>query len=139
MGHGINQEGLENEFVYKGEDQSLTIFSNFNKSRKTNGQAQARRPDLNYGSTYMKKIDDSIYGPFKIVLDYKYTGKYIDWDGAKNSRQKSTDIFNLSITKKINKNNYYFTIGNLTNERYEKPATYGQDGRSIKFGLKTTF
>ena len=27
-------------------------------------------------------------------------GKYIDWDGAKNSRQKSTDIFNLSITKK---------------------------------------
>ncbi len=135
----INQEGLENEFVYKGEDQSLTIFSNFNKSRKTNGQAQARRPDLNYGSTYMKKIDDPIYGPFKIVLDYKYTGKYIDWDGAKNSRQKSTDIFNLSITKKINKNNYYFTIGNLTNERYEKPATYGQDGRSIKFGLKTTF
>ena len=54
----INQEGLENVFVYKGEDQSLTIFSNFNKSRKTNGQAQARRPDLNYGSTYMKKMEE---------------------------------------------------------------------------------
>ena len=89
----INQEGLENELVYKVKDQSLSFFTNFNKSRKTNGQAQSRRPDLNYGSTYIKKINHAMYGPFKIVLDYKYTGKYIDWDGDKNSRQKSTDIF----------------------------------------------
>ena len=135
----INQEGLENELVYKVKDQSLSFFTNFNKSRKTNGQAQSRRPDLNYGSTYIKKINHAMYGPFKIVLDYKYTGKYIDWDGAKNSRQKSTDIFNLSITKKINKNNYFITMKNLSNERYEQPATYAQDGRSIRFGFKTTF
>ena len=135
----INQEGLENELVYKGKDQSLSFFTNFNKSRKTNGQAQSRRPDQNYGSTYIKKINHAMYGPFKIVLDYKYTGKYIDWDGDKNSRQKSTDIFNLSITKKINKNNYFITMKNLSNERYEQPATYAQDGRSIRFGFKTTF
>ena len=28
---------------------------------------------------------------------------------------------------------------NLSNERYEQPATYAQDGRSIRFGFKTTF
>ena len=135
----LNQEGLENELIYKTSNQSLSFFTNFNKSRKTNGQAQNRRPDLNYGSKYIKKIIHNTYGPFKLIVDYKYTGKHIDWDGVKNSRQKSTEIINLSISKRIFNNNCYLTINNLTNERYERPQTYSQDGRSIRFGLKRFF
>ena len=37
-------------------------------------------------------------------MDYKYTGNYTDWDGAKNSKQKSVDIVNLTLSKKIFKN-----------------------------------
>ena len=33
-------------------------------------------------------------------MDYKYTGNYTDWDGAKNSKQKSVDIVNLTLSKK---------------------------------------
>ena len=35
--------------------QNITIFSNFSKSRKANGQAQSRRPDLSYGANLNKK------------------------------------------------------------------------------------
>ena len=135
----LNQEGLENELIYKASDQSLSFFTNFNKSRKTNGQAQSRRPDLNYGSKYSKKFNNNKYGPFNLILDYKYTGKHVDWDGSKNSKQKSTNIVNLSLSKKILGGNYFLTISNLTNERYERPQTYQQDGRQIRFGLKNNF
>jgi len=135
----INQEGLENELSFNGSNQNLSIFNNFSKSRKTNGQAQSRRPDLTYGARYSKKILTNTMGPFNLNLNYKYTGKYIDYDGAKNSSQKSTNIIDMSLTKKIFNNNYSLSVSNLLNERYEKPATYSQDGRQIRLHLKKIF
>ena len=114
----------------------LNIFS---KSRKTNGQAQNRRPDLSYGVNYSKKFSLSQVGPFNLNLNYKYTGKYIDWDGVANSKQKSTDIIDLSLTKNFLANTFFLKLSNLLNESYEKPATYSQNGRQIKFGFKSVF
>jgi len=135
----MNQEGLENELSFNGNNQRLSIFNIFSKSRKINGQAQSRRPDLSYGANYSKKILLSPAGPFNINLNYKYTGQYIDWDGLTNSRQKSTDIVDLSLAKNLLGNTFSLKISNLLNERYEKPATYSQDGRQIRFGFKSTF
>ena len=42
-----------------------------------------------------------------INLNYKYTGQYIDWDGSANSRQKSTDIIDLALTKNLHGNTLY--------------------------------
>ncbi len=135
----INQEGLENELSFNGNNQRLAIFNVFSKSRKKNGQAQNRRPDLTYGANYSKKILLNSVGPFTINLNYKYTGQYIDWDGSKNSRQKSTDIVDLSFKKKLFGNNFSLMITNVFNERYEKPTTYSQDGRQIRFGFTSAF
>ena len=57
----------------------------------------------------------------------------------KNSKQKSTDIVDLSITKNFIGNTLYLKLTNLLNERYEKPANYSQDGRRIRFGFKRSF
>ena len=135
----INQEGLENELSFIGNNQRLSIFNVFSKSRKTNGQAQSRRPDLSYGANYSKKILLNSVGPFTINLNYKYTGQYIDWDGSANSRQKSTDIVDLSLKKNLFGNNFSLKLTNILNERYEKPATYSQDGRQIRFGFTSAF
>ena len=135
----INQEGLENELSFNGKNQRLSIFNIFSKSRKTNGQAQSRRPDLSYGANYSKKILLSSVGPFTINLNYKYTGQYIDWDGSANSRQKSTDIVDLSLKKNLFGNTFSLKLTNIFNERYEKPATYSQDGRQIRFGFTSAF
>lgn len=135
----LNQEGLENEIFYQGVDQSFSIFNNFSKSRKTTGGHQSRRPDLSYGLNYIKKIKSTLYGPFNLNLNYKYTGDYLDWDGAKNSFQKSTDIVDISLTKNWFGNVISLNLTNLLNERYEKPATYTQDGRQLRFGFRKSY
>jgi vitamin B12 transporter len=131
----INQEGLENELMVNTKNMKIKLFTNFSKSKKANGQAQSRRPDLTYGATYLKKIDNKLYGPFNLNLGYKHTGKYVDFDGSKNSKQKKTNLVDLSINKNILGNNFSISMINLFNERYEKPSTYSQDGRQIKFGF----
>ena len=135
----INQEGLENQLMINKNDQKISLFTNFSKSRKANGQAQSRRPDLSYGLNYRKKIDSKKYGLFNFDLNYKYTGKFIDYDGSKNSFQKSTDLIDLSIKKNWFGNIFSINLTNLLNERYEKPATYSQDGRKLKLSLNRSF
>jgi vitamin B12 transporter len=135
----INQEGLESELLINGNTQNITFFTNFSKSRKANGQAQARRPDLSYGANYLKKIDSNIYGSFSLNLNYKHTGQYVDWDGSNNSKQKSVDLIDLSIKKDWFGKIISLSFSNLLNERYEKPATYSQDGRLVKFGLRGNY
>ena len=131
----INQEGLENEISMSRNNESLSLYNIFSKSRKTNGQAQSRRPDLSYGLNYSKKELQSPIGLINLNLNYKHTGKYIDWDGSANSRQKSTDIVDLSLTKNLLGITFSLKLTNLLNERYEKPATYKQDGRQFKIGF----
>ena len=111
----------------------------FSKSRKTNGQAQSRRPDLSFGFNYLKKNLPSPIGKLSINLNYRHTGKYVDWDGSKNSKQKTTDLLDLNITKNLIGNIISLKITNLFNERYEKPATYNQDGRQLRIGVKRNF
>ena len=135
----LNQEGLENELSFNGIDQNFSIFTNFAKSRTTTGGPQARRPDLSYGLNYAKEFESSIYGSFNLNLNYKYTGNYIDWNGSSNSFQKSTDILDMSVKKNLFGNIISLNITNLLNERYEKPATYAQDGRQFRLGLRKLF
>ena len=135
----INQEGLENELFFYGDNQNFSIFNNFSKSRKTNGQIQNRRPGLTYGANYSKQFIRSSIGPFSLNLNYLHTGKYNDWTGSKNEFVKSTDLVDLSITKNLFGNIFYLKVNNLFNERYEKPATYSQEGRQLRFGLRNLY
>ena len=135
----INQRGLENSVSFKNNNQSFSLFNNFSKSRKDNGQAQNRRPDLSYGANYSAKIKNSPIGEFLMNMNYRYTGNYTDWDGIKNSKQKSVDLIDLSLSKKIFGNSISFNIKNLLDKNYEKPATYNQDGRRIGINFKKTY
>ena len=135
----INQEGLESEINFARDDKILTIYNVLSKSRKTNGQAQSRRPDLVYGLNFLQKNFETPVGLINLNINYKHTGKYVDWDGSKNSKQKSTDIVDLSMNKNLSGNIFSIKISNLLNERYERPATYFQDGRQLRVGLKRLF
>ncbi len=135
----LNQEGLENELLFSDDKQNFLIFTNFSKSRKTDGAAQSRRPDLTFGLNYTRKVNLDFYSPFNINLNYKHTGKFIDYDGSRNSRQKETDLVDLSITKDWYGNIISLNLSNLLNERYEKPATYSQNGRQLKIGIRRLY
>ncbi len=53
--------------------------------------------------------------------------------------EKSTDLIDLSIKKNWFGNILSINLTNLLNERYEKPATYSQDGRQFRIGIRQIF
>ena len=134
----LNQEGLESELIFNGENQKISLFANFSKSKTTNGSAQLRRPDITYGGNYFKKFNNSLVGIFDINLNYKFTGKH--WDiSSSNVEVKSTHIINFAATKNLYGSIWNLNISNLLNERYERPITYSQDGRQLRIGFTRKF
>ena len=133
------QEGLESELRYSDLKQSISLLSHFAKSRTDSGGPNSRRPDLSYGIDYIKKITDSKLGTFNFNLNYRYIGNHLDWTGSKNEFVKSVDLMNMSINKDWLDYNFSFNISNLLNERYEKPATYSQNGRQLTLGFKKLY
>jgi vitamin B12 transporter len=130
------QEGVESEIVLSFKDnQKFTIVSHFAKSRTDTGGPNSRRPDLSYGIDYEKKFNLENFGPVNLNLNYRYVGDHIDWTGSKNEFVKSIDLLDLTIRNRVANNVFSLNFTNLLNERYEKPATYSQDGRAFKIGF----
>ena len=59
----------------------------------------------------------------------------MDYDGSANTKQKSTDLLDLIVKKNWFGSVISLNVTNLLNERYEKPATYSQDGRQLRIGI----
>jgi vitamin B12 transporter len=133
-------EGIESEInIFLKDNQKFSIISHFAKSRTDTGGPNSRRPDLSYGIDYEKKMKTKNFGPLNLNLNYRYIGKHLDWTGSKNEFVKSVDMIDLTLRKKKFNNVFSLSFTNLLNERYEKPATYSQDGRQFKVGLKRLF
>ena len=79
------------------------------------------------------------YGSFDLNLSHRYIGDHIDWTGSKNSFVKSVDLVDMSIKKNWYGNIISLNFTNLLNEKYEKPGTYSQDGRSVSFGFRKAY
>ena len=136
----LNQEGLETELLFKGTNQSFSIFSNFSKSKNADGQAQLRRPDLTYGSNYRKSFLSYYFGLFDLNVNYKFNAKHIDTnDDGDRIKMKSTDIVNISLLKNISGNVFSINISNLLDEIYQRPHGYTQEGKQVRFGFKRTY
>tara|TARA_B100000686_G_C16126720_1_gene635323 strand:+ start:28 stop:498 length:471 start_codon:yes stop_codon:yes gene_type:complete len=130
------QEGIESEInLLLKKDQKFSITSHFAKSRTDTGGPNSRRPDLSYGIDYKKKLNFKKYGPLNLNLNYRYIGDHLDWTGSKNEFVKSVDLLDLSLRKETFGNIFSINFTNLLNERYEKPATYSQDGRQFRIGF----
>ncbi len=130
------QEGIESEInLMFRNDEKISILSHFAKSRTDTGGPNSRRPDLSYGVDYEKKFNLKNYGPLNVNINYRYIGDHIDWTGSKNEFVKSVDLVDLSIRREIGSNIFSLSFTNLLNERYEKPATYSQDGRQFRIGF----
>ena len=136
----IKQKGVENSLNFKNEFQKLSLTSVFSKSREGNGRPQLRRPEQQFGVKYSQKIKSDILGPFNLHYDYRHIGKVEDWkNGSKRAKVDSTDIMNLSLNKEINKINWSINITNLTDEIYQRPDTYNQEGRKIGLSFRSKY
>ena len=134
----LSNEGLESELIYEGQNQKFSTFITFSKSKTEKGASQQRRPDLNYGANFYKKFINSAVGPFNMNLNYKFTGKHLDYDGGA-AVAKSTKIVDVIFSKNLLGSIWDLSITNLLNEKYERPLTYSKDGRRIAIGLRKLY
>ena len=51
----------------------------------------------------------------------------------------STNLINLSVSKKINNNIFKINLTNLFNEKYQRPHGYSQDKRRLNLEFRTKF
>ena len=100
--------------------------------------SQQRRPDLNYGANFSKKFINSAVGPFNMHLNYKFTGKHLDYDGG-TAVAKSTKVVDVIFSKDLFGSIWNLSISNLLNEKYERPLTYTKDGRRLTISLRKSY
>ena len=134
----LSNEGLESELIYEGQNQKFSFFTTFSKSKTEKGASQQRRPDLNYGVNFYKKFINSAVGPFNMNLNYKFTGKHLDYDGGA-AVAKSTKIVDVIFSKDLFGSIWNLSITNLLNEKYERPLTYTKDGRRLTISFRKLY
>ena len=135
----IEQEGLENSFTLIGENQMLNLKSNFSKSREGSGRPQLRRPEQQYIISYNGKKNSTLIGDYGINLNYKHVGQVEDWVGSIRKKVDSTDIVNLFLTKELFGIEWMLSSTNLTDEYYQKPYGYNQEGREFNLSFRVKY
>ena len=133
----IKQEGLENNLIFRNDKQKVVLFGSFTKSRESNGKPQLRRPEQQFGIKYAKKFISNTLGPFNVNYDYRHVGKVEDWkNGTFRAKVDSSDIMNLNISKDFSGKIWSLNMLNLTDEDYQRPDTYNQEGRRIGLSFR---
>ena len=136
----IKQEGLENSLIFSDNDQKVILSSTLSKSTEDDGTPQLRRPEKQFGVKYSKKFASSILGPLSLNYNYRHVGKVEDWkNGSTRAKVDSSDIMNLSIAKELFGSKWSINILNLTDENYQRPDTYNQEGRRISLSLRNKY
>ena len=136
----INQEGLENNFTISGKDQKISLFNSFSKSREGSGKPQLRRPEKQFGIKFNKLINSKFFGSFDLNYDYRHVGKVEDWkNGSVRAKVDSSDIMDLRISKSYMGKIWSLNFLNLTNENYQRPDTYNQEGRRLELSFRHNY
>ena len=132
---------MENSFTFKDKSQSqrLTLSNTLSKSREGNGRPQLRRPEKQFAAKYTKKFLTSYIGPLSLNYDYRHVGKAEDWVGYYREDVDSTDIMNLSLSKEAFGLKFSLNITNITDEKYQRPYGYAQEGRRIGLLFRSKF
>lgn len=137
----LNQSGMVSELKFFNESNKISLFTSSLSSKKVDGSSQLRRPEKTYGFNISKKMKNNFFGKFNLNINYNHYGKHFDTHSSNFSKieMDSTDIVNISLTKKMGMFEMFLISNNLFDENYQRPHGYSQDGRNFKLGLKTTY
>ena len=76
-------------------------------------------------------------GPFSLNYDFRHVGKVEDWkNGSVRAKVDSSDIMNLNLSKDFFSSIWSVHVLNLTDENYQRPDTYNQEGRRIELSFR---
>jgi vitamin B12 transporter len=135
----IDQEGLESSFTFQDDNKRLTLTNTLSKSSEGNGRPQLRRPEQQYGVNYNAQLNSNFIGSYGLNFNYRHAGKAEDWVGSIRKKVDSTDIMNLSLSKELFGMKWALNGTNITNEYYQKPYGYNQEGRKFSLSLRSRY
>lgn len=135
----IKQEGIESSLTFKNDSQRLALTSTFSKSSESSGRPQLRRPEEQYGVNYNAKLDSTLVGSYGMNVNYRHQSGSEDWVGSVRQKTDSTDIINLTLSKELLGMEWFLMGSNLTNEYYQKPYGYNQEGREFNLSFKVKY
>ena len=135
----IEQEGLESSFTFKNDNQRISLTNTLSKSSEGNGKPQLRRPEKQYGVNYNAKLNSSYFGLFGMNVNYRHVGKAEDWVGSVRKKVDSIDIINMSLTKELFGIDWALSSTNLTDEYYQRPYGFNQEGRKFSLSLSSKY
>lgn len=144
----VNLEGTTKikgvEVIYNGKlTKELSAYVNYTytQAKDNQGKSLARLPKhtANAGMAYQ------ITEKFGTNANVSYVGKRTDlyftpdWN-SHNVKSSSYTLVNLGANYQVMPNlNIYANLNNLFNKKYENVLGYGQDGRNVYVGLKSSF
>tara|TARA_E500000178_G_scaffold354175_1_gene422313 strand:+ start:1084 stop:2943 length:1860 start_codon:yes stop_codon:yes gene_type:complete len=135
----IKQEGLESSLTFKDDNQRIALSSTLSKSSETSGRPQLRRPEEQYAVNYSTKLNSTLVGSYGINVNYRHESGAEDWVGSVRKKTDSTDILNLSLSKELLGMEWFLIGTNLTNEYYQKPYGYNQEGREFNLSFRVKY
>ena len=137
----LKQSGINSEINFNILNYKIDLFSSFLSSEKVDGSAQLRRPEKTYGFNLIREFTSNYFGKFNMSAKYNHYGKHFDTHSSTFATVElgSTDIVNLSISKKIGEYDFYLHSANILNEKYQRPHGYSQNGRLFNIGFKLNY
>lgn len=134
----LKQSGSNIALNYDHDNTKLTVFSNFLSSKKKDGSAATRRPSKKFGTRFYKEFKKKNNNYNFVILNATHNGKYYDTHSTTFSTisMKSVNLLDITVGTKINNSLFSFSIYNLTDDNYDNPHGYSQNGRNFYFGFK---
>ena len=84
-------------------------------------------------------MNSNYIGSYGVNFNYRHVGKAEDWVGFVRKKVDSTDIMNLSFSKELFGMTWALNGTNLTDEYYQKPYGYNQEGRKFSLSLRSKY
>lgn len=135
-----NRDGIEASYYYAlNNDWTHSLGAHWSSAEDSNGTELLRRPKWSFNQSFVKH---EMTGKFTTTLNHTYTGEHVDLDASTYARKDMPGVHLLDLHHSINftdTTSITASIMNITDEDYESPDGYNQDGRTWLISYKKTF
>lgn len=132
-----NRDGIESTFNYDiNSNWNHNIGAHWSQAEDSNGTELLRRPKWTANQSLTRNKDK-----FTTTVSHRYTGEHVDLDSSTYARKEMNDLhlFDFHHSIAMNENtNITASIMNITDEDYERPDGYNQNGRTwfLSYNMK---
>ena len=125
------RNGVEANFNYLlNDDWQHELGAHWSQAEDSNGTQLLRRPKWSFNQAFVK---NEMTGKYTTTVSHTYTGEHIDLDASTYARKEMPGVHLVDLHHSINfdeSTSITASLMNVTDEDYERPDGYNQNGRT---------